>query len=1204
MSKNYCPYCMTPVSENESCSVCGLTSGTYISSPHHLPPGTVLMDRYLVGRVLGEGGFGITYIGCDLRLELKVAIKEYYPVDRATRNASSSLEVTNFIGPSAKSFERGKQKFLGEAQVMARMDKQQAIVSVRDFFELNNTAYIVMEYIEGITFRELVEKKGGKIDADELFPMIEPLFHALTIMHENGLIHRDISPDNLMLENGKIRLLDFGCAREASRGTETMTIALKHGYAPIEQYQQKGQGPWTDIYALSATIYYCLTGKVPPQALDRITEDDLLLPSKLGVHLSASQEKALLKGMKLQPNRRFSSAEEMWRTLYAQPEEEKENDTAPDSADEQADAAKINKKTDMPAYEPIMKTEMGEIGTDREDKTSSDDLKEDTAEEPAVEKGAAEEKTDADEKNDAPGIDMEEKAGIADKPTESEIKKITFGRQQRIFLGAGIAAVCIVVIFMIWINRRPAGENAQEAINTNTQGASGYSEPQNDTAGSSETAGPVEIDPHIFDNAYIFTSGEGEEFDELMADDSIEAVIIDCPNMFGSRAVITKPVLLSKDTFWSADNLIITEGGYLQVEGNLDMSYSGYLRMYGDSLCFYVTDGGIFQSNNAFVWLNDAACFAMEGDNGGIDSPLEHRLIFSEDVFEQNNVYSVTDYASLKRAIEAGGPISIDADIVIEDYVDLTVPVRISENVTVSTMRQHEEDYVMNVRRGCVLVNHGTLEESLYVCDGGTVINDGVMSDTSAFWIENESTLINLGTMYADYTSRLWENALLVNIGELICRQFVLIGGNMSNMGNVTVEGESFFEIMNASRFWNKAGGVLDVKENGYVNNGSWIDNTGEITVEYGGAFENTLLLNDGRFQARNGSYLSESGVYYGEGEYDIAASDIKIYHTAYWDPDGLDRSMEVTSEDELVTAMETKGIEAVYMKSDITVHTDMAVRKNLFIDNGCSLTMADGAVLIDYGNVIMLKDGASLRGSNITLQEDAQLYMQYDSTLHLEENGELILDGSAIWGWGANIVLNDAAMSMKNRAAFGFNDLKSFKAYNSQITLQNKSMLAMPAGCDEEIMISGSKVTLSEEGGPSYFYTVTEADWKDCELHIGAGVFENRARNMNMQNCTITVAQDGTMHSDNSNLSFSGETTLTNEGNLFVWGWDEYLFTARGTITNYGNMEFGILHMDISVPIENQGTVYYNGDVYLNRETGWDDTCVTGNKPIDKSIQ
>ena len=148
------------------------------------------------------------------------------------------------MGPAAQSFERGKQKFLGEARAMARMDKQQTIVGVRDYFEANNTAYIVMEYIQGTNFNDLVKQRGGRIAPEELFPLLEPLFGALSVMHENGLIHRDISPDNLMLEHGKVRLLDFGCARETTRGTETLTIALKQGYAPVEQYQSKGQGPW------------------------------------------------------------------------------------------------------------------------------------------------------------------------------------------------------------------------------------------------------------------------------------------------------------------------------------------------------------------------------------------------------------------------------------------------------------------------------------------------------------------------------------------------------------------------------------------------------------------------------------------------------------------------------------------------------------------------------------------------------------------------------------------------------------------------------------------------------------------------------------------------------------------------------------------------------------------------------------------------
>ena len=316
--RNYCPYCMTPISGNASCPNCGLTAGTYVPSPHHLRPGTVLMDRYLVGRVLGEGGFGITYIGCDLRLELKVAIKEYYPVDKASRNAAISPELTGYsVGPAREGFERGKKKFLNEARAMAKMDKQQVIVSVRDFFEANNTAYIVMEYIEGTTFTELVAQRGGRLSPQELFPMIEPLFRALSTLHEGGLIHRDISPDNLMLENGEVRLIDFGCARESEHGEETLTITLKHGYAPIEQYQQKGQGPWTDVYALCATIYFCLVGKKPPQALDRIGgESDLMLPSKLGIAITPQQEAAILRGLNLSPRGRFQTMEELHGALY------------------------------------------------------------------------------------------------------------------------------------------------------------------------------------------------------------------------------------------------------------------------------------------------------------------------------------------------------------------------------------------------------------------------------------------------------------------------------------------------------------------------------------------------------------------------------------------------------------------------------------------------------------------------------------------------------------------------------------------------------------------------------------------------------------------------------------------------------------------------------------------------------------------------
>ena len=316
MEGERCFYCMNPISEDGVCPVCGLRRGEYMPEEHHLPPGTMLNGRYLVGRALGGGGFGITYLGYDQRLDLKVAIKEFFPTDNVSRLSKLSLEVSGYTGNTSQRYEERKRKFLREARAMARLEKLHTVVGVRDFFEEFNTAYIVMEYLVGTTLSELVVQKGGRIPVGELFPMLEPLFEELEEMHSQGLIHRDISPENLMLEKGRIRLLDFGCAREAGSITETMTIALKSGFAPIEQYQHKGQGPWTDVYALSATIYYCLTGQVPQHSIDRICKDELILPHRLGVELGMGQEQALLYGMGIRPRRRFQSVKDLHDALY------------------------------------------------------------------------------------------------------------------------------------------------------------------------------------------------------------------------------------------------------------------------------------------------------------------------------------------------------------------------------------------------------------------------------------------------------------------------------------------------------------------------------------------------------------------------------------------------------------------------------------------------------------------------------------------------------------------------------------------------------------------------------------------------------------------------------------------------------------------------------------------------------------------------
>ncbi|MCD8006359.1 MAG: serine/threonine protein kinase [Oscillospiraceae bacterium] len=316
----YCPYCMTPVNENGVCPACGLTEGSYVPAPHHLLPGTVLQDRYLIGRVLGEGGFGITYVGRDTRLGVKIAVKEYYPVGNAARNNLESITVSS-SSRTTGTYEKGKSKFLQEARTMGKLEKDPHIVSVKDYFQENNTAYIVMEYIEGTTLKELTKQRGGRIPADELFDMIKPMFGAIHHMHALGLIHRDISPDNLMLENGDIKLLDFGCAKDVTDSTQvnqqTQTLILKHGYSPFEQYQMSSyQGPWTDVYAFGASIYYCLTGNAPPRSTDRIMEDNITPPHKLGVKINDRQEDALMKALAVRPADRFKTMKEFYGALY------------------------------------------------------------------------------------------------------------------------------------------------------------------------------------------------------------------------------------------------------------------------------------------------------------------------------------------------------------------------------------------------------------------------------------------------------------------------------------------------------------------------------------------------------------------------------------------------------------------------------------------------------------------------------------------------------------------------------------------------------------------------------------------------------------------------------------------------------------------------------------------------------------------------
>ena len=311
----FCPNCMAKAAPVDGkCPVCGCDVNIQ-NALHQLPVNTILNGRYIVGKVLGAGGFGITYIGYDLKLDGKVAIKEYYPSGAANRSMSLTVLPTTEV--KGNPFEIGKDRFLKEAKTLSEFVGEGNIVTLRDYFEENGTAYIVMEYLEGEDLSHYA-KEHGKFELDEALELLEPAMLALDKIHKKGLIHRDISPSNIMvLSDGRVKVLDFGSARlQNASGELSLSIMLKPGYAPAEQYSTHGeQGSWTDVYAMSATIYKLITGKTPPPSTDRILDDTIELPSSLGVKITPEQEAALMRGLALRVPDRTQTMAELAKSL-------------------------------------------------------------------------------------------------------------------------------------------------------------------------------------------------------------------------------------------------------------------------------------------------------------------------------------------------------------------------------------------------------------------------------------------------------------------------------------------------------------------------------------------------------------------------------------------------------------------------------------------------------------------------------------------------------------------------------------------------------------------------------------------------------------------------------------------------------------------------------------------------------------------------
>ena len=344
---------------------------------HCLRKGTRLIGRYTIEKVLGQGGFGITYLGMDELHEKPVAIKEFFPQGIVTRNIEYQDTVTvTFVGEK-DNYEKGKERFLKEARTMAKFSKDEGIVKALDFFEINNTAYIVMEYLEGITLKQYL-RENQRIAPEDLIELLVPLIESLDEIHSQGMIHRDISPDNIMvLPDGRIKLMDFGAARDYTEfGEKSLSIVLKPGYAPPEQYQTHGiQGPWTDIYALCATMYKCITGENPPDAIDRVIDDHLKKISEFGITIPPQEEAAIIKGMSVSAKDRYQDIRNLCEDLYGGYEEtsvpeNKESEIKPDLIKEN-----VEDKVDTSAEEtPESKSLASEEAAESEKESTKENM--------------------------------------------------------------------------------------------------------------------------------------------------------------------------------------------------------------------------------------------------------------------------------------------------------------------------------------------------------------------------------------------------------------------------------------------------------------------------------------------------------------------------------------------------------------------------------------------------------------------------------------------------------------------------------------------------------------------------------------------------------------------------------------------------------------------------------------------------------------
>lgn len=969
-----------------------------------LKEGTILKNKYEIRSVLGKGGFAITYLGWDMSLEVSVAIKQFV--------SESNTDVF------------AKNRVLEEARHVAKLSDLAEIAQVRDYFEEENDAFIVMEYVDGMTLTAYVKNKTGRMSWDETADIFKKIISALEKVHSTGIIHRDISPENIMLlPDGSVKLLDFDALKDVGNdvavGQElerTTTAIVKPGYAPIEQYQSRGNlGPWTDVYGVCATIFFCLTAEVPPEAPERALSREALSFADYGIQLPDGVEEALQKGLAIRVQNRIRDMGELYRRLF-EPDKNKP------------------------------------------------------------------------EENALPEKDSMKKSG----------KKHFMYR-----VAITLASVGVLAAGIAFLDRHLPEVVTEE-----------------------------DTEQNLLDGSYRLS--EADQLEEVLLNPDIDCVIIPSGvHAIAGRMELEKKIIVEPDAMLEVGYLCVQNGGHVQVDGTLN-ACNALLRLSGEEVCVTIAEKGtLLENENTLIWSERSENLEY---TKGIQMILNEEEIFSDAVV-------VNSYEELMEANENGRPIRIDSDLSLPEGGWVTVPMLVSEGVTVISENGNWFDCY-----GSLLVNRGSFIGGFQLSEKAVAINYGCLTlknDNSVSLWENSGTkLLNFGKMECDNCSRVWSGALLYNAGAIDAYNFYLMGGMCFNYGEILAKTQKqAFTVTNAGSLYNY--GRFMTEEDCHIVNDGWIENVGRFEITDGCRFDNNVFFNRSYFENGFTSTLDEkSGIYFGNGEFRInGITGVAVWKTIDWS--FAHQFCEVSSEAELLEALENDDVSEILIQKPVRIEEDIEITKPLFL---CAdVSASENAVCILKNTYAVLMDGANVNWK--TLQLENALWIAQDGVTDLSNASLILKDASAMAVYDGRLEISDCKVSVADKSVLSTPFREELRAVGAEVQLDDASLI-----CNQNTEFCKSRILLQNES--SLHMLAEEEIWDACE---------------------ISVEEESVFTCDFSRIIFLNQNKLVNEGSFFSYGWQDYFLSFGDTdVINRGTME-----LDINCTIQEDGSIQNEGELF-----------------------